>query len=73
MFEYYFLITFADGTVVDVPAGKTTFIPATQAMPDDIAEESRVGRKVQLTDAWHKGYGPECVSPDPDALMKTYS
>ncbi|KAJ9090939.1 hypothetical protein QFC21_007354 [Naganishia friedmannii] len=31
LFEYYFLLTYNDGTVVDVPAGVTAFVPASTA------------------------------------------
>lgn len=64
MFEYYFLITFPDGAVVDVPAGKTAFLLSVEEIADDNEGAAEpVVRRLQLKDAWRMGDDvPDCVS-----------
>jgi hypothetical protein len=50
LFEYYFLLTYKDGTVVDVPAGVTAFVPASTAEQYERANSlPSVARPVHLS------------------------
>lgn len=83
MFEYYFLLTLKNGSTIDVPAGKASFIPdagaktgiESSAVAAD-AEARRDVRQVPIKRVtmaqWDQDpcSKPECVS-DFDRLMNT--
>lgn len=62
MFEYYFVVTYADGNVVDIPAGKSAFLPAVSGPRE---EGETQGKKIEMHDerlVWDQRGVPECVS-----------
>lgn len=67
MFEYYLLVTYVDGTVLDIPAGKTAFIPASSVVGAP-GEGRTEGLEVVMVDSKRdqrpgQQGPPECVSP----------
>lgn len=62
MFEYYFTVTYADGTTIDIPAGKTAFLPAVEGTREGTGVEGKDVRMVDERPVWDERGVPECVS-----------
>ena len=62
MFEYYFLVTYVDGTVIDIPAGKSAFIPAAVGHGEERGTKEKEIKMVDDRPEWDDHGVPECVS-----------
>lgn len=62
MFEYYFIVTYVDGTIVDIPAGKSAFIPAAVGDHEEQGTQEKEIKMVDDRPEWDDHRVPECVS-----------